>query len=304
MTGKRIRTHYDNLKVARDAPPEVIRAAYKALSQRFHPDKNPGDERAAKIMAIVNTSYAVLSDPRTRAAHDTWIVDQEGMRNPSTPRPDAHDKPSHSPEAQRRIPNQSRLATAISVVGRTLVYGFWGSMIIGFLYVVFSEHEPKPSNLPAYNANPAQRSEPVAKERDIYMRPPFAPNGSPWPTRAAYVDGYPKLHTDGLSTVTVDNSSNDSDVILKLVSVQSDSTFPIRQFFIPAYGKMRLNSVRAGQYEIRYLDLTSGHLSRSELFDLEEIEDANGVQFSNLTLTLYKVANGNFQMHSLRPDEF
>ena len=37
-------THYDNLKVTRGAPAEVIRAAYKALSQRYHPDKNPSPD--------------------------------------------------------------------------------------------------------------------------------------------------------------------------------------------------------------------------------------------------------------------
>lgn len=52
-----IRTHYDNLKVARNAPPDVIRAAYRALSQRFHPDKNLGNTEAARIMAIINASY-------------------------------------------------------------------------------------------------------------------------------------------------------------------------------------------------------------------------------------------------------
>jgi curved DNA-binding protein CbpA len=77
MARKKLRTHYDNLKVARDAPPEVIKAAYRALSQRHHPDKNPGNERAAKVMVIVNASYAVLSDPAARKAHDEWIASQE-----------------------------------------------------------------------------------------------------------------------------------------------------------------------------------------------------------------------------------
>lgn len=77
MGTRRVRTHYDNLKVARDAPPEVVRAAYKVLAQRYHPDRNPGNERAARIMTIVNASYAVLSDPAARAAHDAWIVEQE-----------------------------------------------------------------------------------------------------------------------------------------------------------------------------------------------------------------------------------
>jgi hypothetical protein len=73
----KIHTHYDNLKVSRHAPQEVIRAAYKALSQKYHPDKNQGDERAAKIMAIVNTAYNILSDPVRRKEHDDWIASEE-----------------------------------------------------------------------------------------------------------------------------------------------------------------------------------------------------------------------------------
>ena len=73
----KIHTHYDNLKVARLAPQEVIRAAYKALSQKYHPDKNPGDEKAARIMAIVNSAYDTLSDPQRRKEHDEWIAAEE-----------------------------------------------------------------------------------------------------------------------------------------------------------------------------------------------------------------------------------
>ena len=73
----KIHTHYDNLKVARLAPAEVIRAAYKALSQKYHPDKNPGDEKAARIMAILNSAYTTLSDPLRRREHDEWIAAEE-----------------------------------------------------------------------------------------------------------------------------------------------------------------------------------------------------------------------------------
>lgn len=60
---KQLRTHYDNLKVARNAPPKIIRAAYKALSHKYHPDRNEGNSESARIMTIINNSYEVLSDP-------------------------------------------------------------------------------------------------------------------------------------------------------------------------------------------------------------------------------------------------
>lgn len=74
---KNITTHYDNLKVSRDAPLEVIRAAYRSLSQKYHPDKNQGSSEAAKIMAIINSAYEVLSDPKLRKEHDEWIMRNE-----------------------------------------------------------------------------------------------------------------------------------------------------------------------------------------------------------------------------------
>lgn len=73
----RIHTHYDNLKVARNAPPEVIRAAYKTLSQKYHPDRNPGSPDAIRIIQIINSAYEVLSDPIKRQEHDDWIAKAE-----------------------------------------------------------------------------------------------------------------------------------------------------------------------------------------------------------------------------------
>jgi DnaJ-class molecular chaperone len=82
----RVHSHYENLRVARNAPPEVIRAAYKALSQRFHPDRNPGDPEAARVMALLNVAYQTLSDPQLRAEHDDWLKLQEQSDDSESPR--------------------------------------------------------------------------------------------------------------------------------------------------------------------------------------------------------------------------
>ena len=62
-------TLYNTLKVKEDAPPEIIRAAYKALSGMYHPDKNnsPG---ANELMQKINDAYRILRDPEMRAQHD------------------------------------------------------------------------------------------------------------------------------------------------------------------------------------------------------------------------------------------
>jgi DnaJ-class molecular chaperone len=69
----RVHSHYENLKVSRDAPPEVIRAAYKALSQRYHPDRQQPGTDTTRVMQLINVAFDTLSDPETRKEHDDWI---------------------------------------------------------------------------------------------------------------------------------------------------------------------------------------------------------------------------------------
>jgi hypothetical protein len=131
-----------------------------------------------------------------------------------------------------------------------------------------------------------------------------APNGSPWPTKAAYIPGYSNDNNSGYSQVTVDNAQNSSDVLVKLVSLNDATAYPVRQLFIPAGSSFTMNKVTAGKYDIRYRDLETGGLSRSESFDVEEMQTEEGVQFSNFVMTLYKVQGGNFQTYELAESEF
>ncbi len=64
--------HYRVLGVLDDAEEIVIRAAYKVLAQKYHPDKwttNP--DEASSRMADINAAYAVLADPVRRKQYDS-----------------------------------------------------------------------------------------------------------------------------------------------------------------------------------------------------------------------------------------
>ncbi len=301
-----IHTHYDNLKVTRNAPPEVIRAAYKTLSQKYHPDKHPGVADAERVMALINESFQFLSDPVKRADHDRWIAQQEQVDQSTGP--SSSKMSSSNPEASRdrryeqapapRAASQSSAVTAKKLIRH--VFRYWLLYaIVGFLVWSWATHTPtKPAVGPKpYQANPV----PVDTKRE---KPALAPNGQPWPIAAGYVKGYPQLNANGLSTVTVDNSQNDSEVFVKLVSLDGAQAFPVRQFFIPAFTTFALKKVSAGSYDIRYRDLISGGLSRSEAFTLIEERAADGTRFSNMRMTLYKVNNGNMQTYRLSEVEF
>jgi len=63
---------YDFLGVSKNATPREIKAAYRMAARRYHPDVVPEEQRleATKSFLEVQETYAVLSNPETRAAYD------------------------------------------------------------------------------------------------------------------------------------------------------------------------------------------------------------------------------------------
>lgn len=61
--------HYEILGVAPGADGMAIRAAYRALIRRYHPDVNASDDAAGQAAAI-NEAYRCLRDRDRRAAYD------------------------------------------------------------------------------------------------------------------------------------------------------------------------------------------------------------------------------------------
>jgi curved DNA-binding protein CbpA len=71
------RTYYQILGVLEDAEDIIIRAAYKVLAQKYHPDKWVGDlDFATKTMQGIARAYEVLSDKNARNAYDQELKAQ------------------------------------------------------------------------------------------------------------------------------------------------------------------------------------------------------------------------------------
>src|SRR5437762_13268929 len=66
------RDYYEVLGVARNAPVEEVKRAYRKLAVKFHPDKNPDDTHAEEKFKELGEAYDVLMDADKRAAYDRF----------------------------------------------------------------------------------------------------------------------------------------------------------------------------------------------------------------------------------------
>jgi hypothetical protein len=321
-----LKTHYDNLKVTRNAPEDVIRAAYRSLVEKYHPSRNPGPE-AARITKILDEAYETLTDPVRRKNHDQWIAREE--RKEAMERAAPNTPPSPSPRATLRDRAGPFLAWA-RVNGRGQRLAMGALLVAAVLFFVWQGQHPSVPNADApttaqpYNAAPVSAPAyvppsvvapkltqpygasptPTAPPTPVYQRPTMSPTGFPWPTVAGYLKGFQKLATDGHSSVHVDNAQGDSDVMVKIVSTGGATAVPVRVFYIPAHGDFTATKLPPGTYDVRFRTLADGELSRSDTFNLQETPDAIGVRFTRYELTLYTVPNGNVQMHALNEKDF
>jgi len=77
---------YKTLQVDVEADADVIRAAYRRLALKYHPDGGESPERGRR-MAELNAAWEILRDPQRRAAYDAGRRAQVGTPAPSAPTP-------------------------------------------------------------------------------------------------------------------------------------------------------------------------------------------------------------------------
>ena len=65
-------SYYQVLGIGKDASDKDVKAAFRRLARRHHPDLNPGDEAAEREFKRINEAYEVLSDPESRRKYDRY----------------------------------------------------------------------------------------------------------------------------------------------------------------------------------------------------------------------------------------
>jgi molecular chaperone DnaJ len=66
------RCYYESLEVERSADDGQLKAAFRKLAMKYHPDRNQGDAKSEIKFKEINEAYEVLKDGDKRAAYDRY----------------------------------------------------------------------------------------------------------------------------------------------------------------------------------------------------------------------------------------
>jgi curved DNA-binding protein CbpA len=133
-----LRDHYAALGVAPDADHEVIKAAFRALAKKYHPD-TAADPMAAKArFREINEAHSVLSNAEARAEYDRLLSARRGGPFVGKSRDSARPEESSEATMRRGPSNVGKVqhgAAALFVFGFVPAVLLFIGLIIGGIIV-------------------------------------------------------------------------------------------------------------------------------------------------------------------------
>jgi DnaJ-class molecular chaperone len=124
-------TLYDTLSVPENATAEEIKRAYRKAVMRWHPDRNVGQEHAARATFLdIRNAYAILSDPAQRQVYDS-VFAEEMRRQEAERRREEQEQAER--EAAVRAAQEAEYASRVALAMRFATQGYNRDVVRGVL---------------------------------------------------------------------------------------------------------------------------------------------------------------------------
>jgi hypothetical protein len=264
-------THYDILRVMRNAPVGVIKTSYRVMSQKYHPDRNPAPD-AVDLMTRINQAWDVLRDPERRATHDRWIATQEARTAAPGPAP-----------APAKVPVM-RVPVWLKRYGIGLVAAIPVVAAVCLLVVHYTKPAPMDFDDPALTEQAGSDT----GEKTVWLAKPWEavpatrlPHG--------YIDGEEQYYSDGLSSIEFDNTVAAVDAEVRLY--RNGRT--VRSMFVHKGARFVAEKLPEGTYSMKFKVAVDGKMRAYQANDVYQLSQGAGDDTAaRTTIQLSKVAGG------------
>ena len=286
--------YYETLNVARTAPTVEILAAYNILKKMFGSDP--------AMAAELDQAVSILKDEATRAAYDRQMVALMNKRAARSEVPMELPPIPEMPVMAEPVPlekliefdrrdQKAREEMNNDLASKILAIACSIAILAGVVFAVSN-------NTDAISRMGFMSLEEIFPSNE-YVRPAGLPEVT------GYLPETQILENTGKSSISIENSRGDSDVLLKLISHKDGKVGVARQIFVKAGSSFNIDTVAPGKYEIQYMDLKVGKAGRSEIFEATEVKLPSGTEeVSRFTVKLKTAVNGVLRVEKVEVKEF
>jgi len=176
-------SYYEILEIDRSASEEDIKRAYRRLVLKWHPDKNPGDPKAAAIFLMIQEAYDTLSDYIRRREHDDRLDGR--YQEPVRTAPADHTPPPPPPPPPRRMKLGKKVLPKGTVPSLFVLLGLIVFVLYLYLYKADEEYIKAPIEQPRAAVIRPQVSDTVSRTLDSQFRAAFLSAGDTGENEAA-----------------------------------------------------------------------------------------------------------------------
>ncbi len=244
----------------------------------------------AGLSSMVTDVHAIEQQAKIQA-ECTQKNDHDEV-TPQTPQSSVETSSDHSSQYQQELSNRRKETQRRD---RLIALGLGLVLVLFFFFQATGGKSTSSSSSQQTRINTTNSSMSAAKPQNTSSK---ESNGTPSPKKnvaTGYDDNHPYLNDNGLCEITIDNSQNDMPVYVRIWDMNKHK--PVRAFYIRQGGTFTADELTPGRYEIRYRELyESGepsHGTKSQVYTMEQHRTTTGTQYDTLSLTLYKVRNGN-----------